>query len=221
MKRIMGALAAAAMAFTVALLLAATPSAAAGYTLNFTGTVTSTSGLFSVLGSSSGDAVSGSITYDPFNSTVSGPILAGNSFNQAASSFTFQTEHPGVFNFSHADTGSGAVSASDFMAPGLGLFGDGSVSTLSLTLLTDGSGYTPLTSLAGFPTTLAGLIALLPGSVTSASGFYSVTGYGSVGFNLTIAAVATTPIPATLPLFAAGLAMLGYAARRRKSARAV
>jgi hypothetical protein len=215
MKRIIGALAVSVFAFTVAVLSTATPSAAASYTFNFTGTVTGSTGLFPLFGTENGDPVTGSMTFDPFNDSTVTPIPGATLFDQPATSFTFHTEHPGVSGFTRTDTGVAFVQTG--VGPAISFSGSSHETNLDLVFSTDASGFTPLTSLAGLPTTTAGLIALLTGSPVVVAGTYVVVDFGSVDFDLAFSAV---PIPATLPLFGATLAALGYIARRRKAARA-
>jgi hypothetical protein len=75
-----------------------------------------------------------------------------------------------------------------------------------------------LTSLTALPTTPAGLIALLGSTFGSSLGGYSVLGFGTVSFAVTFSpAVATTPIPAALPLFGSGLVMLGFVGMKRRA----
>ncbi|HYD04442.1 MAG TPA: hypothetical protein VEC60_01905 [Reyranella sp.] len=216
------AIAAAVLALTATLFAAATPSEAASVTLNFDGTVTSTNGLFTVLGVTAGDAVSGSITVDPADGIVK-PVFGGTLFDLSTLSFTFHVEHPGVVDFTRTDSGASMIQ--DMALPGgptyLTVTAGGAISTLLLDFETDGTGHTPLTSLAGLPTTADGIIAMLTGATLTAAGSYDIAGYGSVGFDLNLTPVTTTPIPAALPLFGAGLAVLGFVARKqRKAARA-
>jgi hypothetical protein len=215
MRRVgLRSVAAAVLALAVTLCAAATPGVAASYTLNFTGTVTGATGVFPVLGTAVGDAVSGSMTFDPLGNTPV-PVMAGTLFDQTASSFTFHTEHSSIFDFTRTDTGDGLIQSSDLSLPGLILTANGAVSNLFLTFRTDGSGYTALTSLSGLPTTPNGIIAMLTGSLLEASGTYALPGHGSIDFDVTVAAV-VTPVPAALPLFASGVLVLGYLARKRR-----
>jgi hypothetical protein len=108
------AIGAALVGFFAILFATATPSAAASYTLNFTGTATAATGFFSAVGVTSGDPVSGSITFDPFNdSSYTLPLPWLNEFAQSASSFTFHVNHAGGLDFTNTDTGSGNVQSLD------------------------------------------------------------------------------------------------------------
>jgi len=206
----------------------AAPSAAASYTLSFTGTVTSATGIFSFFGTTPGDPISGAFKFDPLDNTPDATFFPGGDgydFNQSAASFTFHTEHPGVFDFTRTDGGGSPNFIENASSVGHNPWFyfalSGLISNIDLYIETDAPGYAALTSLATLPTTADGLVALLTGSPTSAVGSYRVPGQGQVNFQLTLApavVVAATPIPATLPLFGAGLAMLGFAARRRRAA---
>src|SRR5690349_1691922 len=84
-------------------LLAVTASQPAwSYTLNFTGTVNSTDGIFTAAGITPGDAISGSLTYNPLSSVASVTVPGPDSvsvFPQSSGSFTFHVSHPGVFDY--------------------------------------------------------------------------------------------------------------------------
>lgn len=207
------------MGFVAILFANATPSAAASYTLNFTGTVTGTTGIFTTLGIAGADPVSGSITFDPFNdsSYIGSPPVA-TSFAQSAASFTFHVNHPGGLDFSNTDAGTGEVQSSNFgVAQQLILFAAGAVSSLDLNFTTLGPG-AALSSLAALPTTSGELLSLLGGTAVSYSGLYQIPTYGTVNFAVAFSpAVATTPIPAALPLFGSGLMMLGFVAMKRRA----
>ena len=86
--------------------------------------------------------------------------------------------------------------------------------SLFLAYGTSGSGAV-LNSLVALPTSSTGLIAFLGGGSPTATGTF----FGSAGqfaFNISLA---TTPIPATLPLFASALGGLGFVGWRRRADR--
>jgi len=213
----------------VALFVAlAAPSAsqAASYTLNFTGTVSNTYGSFNAAGFAAGDAVSGSLTFDPVNtssySSSAGPFGGGNLFAQSAVSFTFSVTHPGGLHFSQSDAGTGHIGSAIF-APGpdfdiLGFSGTGASSALSLSYETKNSNL-PLTSLAGLPNTASGLLAFLGGTPWRTTGSFSLSNFDAVAFDISTAVV-TTPIPGALLLFASALGGLGILGRRSRDAAA-
>jgi hypothetical protein len=204
-------------------LAAPSPSAAASYTLHFTGTVSDAYDSFAAAGVTAGDAISGSLTFDPINTssftTAYDPFATNNAFLQSAASFTFHVTHPGTLNFTRADAGTGEID-SEFFAPGpdfdeLGLGGTGTESVLGLEYDATNSN-PPLASLDGLPTTSSGLMALLGGTPFRSTGVYELTGFGSVAFD--IALTATTPIPGALPLFLSALGGLGMFSRHRRRA---
>jgi hypothetical protein len=214
------AIGAAVFGFAAFIFASVTPSAASSYTLNFSGTVTASSGLFIPLGVTGGDAVSGSITFDPFNATSATSGINTNTFAQSAASFTFHVSHPGVLDFTRTDTGTGEIRSVGGVTPALAFFTGSPNTNLNLGFETTGPG-AALTSLTALPTNPSALLALLGGGPLLASGVYSVLGFGGASISFDIAfspvAVAATPIPAALPLFGTGLAMLGFAARRRRA----
>jgi hypothetical protein len=211
-------------ALTVALamlsLAGATPSAAASYTLNFTGTVNVVGGVFFAAGIVPGDAVSGSITYDPLSSATSidqpGPDSV-TVFPETAGAFTFHVSHPGALDYTQSHASSGQIESEG------SAFGDrllmevaDDIVGLSLFFRTDAT-QPALTSLAGLPTDPNGILALLGGANPRANGTFNLIGFGNIGFIVTLA---PTPVPAALPLFASALSGLGIAAWRRKVRRA-
>jgi len=127
--------------------------------------------------------------------------------------------HPGVFDFTHTDTGGGEADSETINRRTVRFLGVNALTTFQMTLQTDGS--TPvLTSLAGLPTTTGEILAMLGGNVLRANGRYFVEGgMGQILFDLDYAlpVVAATPIPAALPLFGAGLGLLGVAAWKRRA----
>ena len=212
------AIAIAAFGFAAVLFAAATPSVASSYTLNFSGTVTSAGGLFTPLGVFPGDSLSGSITYDPFNTAgVAQP--GGEVFDQTAATFTFHVSHPGVLDFTRTDSGTGRVSS--FGTAGssdeLGVGAFGAVSHLVVGFQTGIGSAGPLTSAVGLPTTPGGLLSLMGGAVQKLTGVYVFDVLGQIDFDIAFSpVVAATPIPATLPMHGAGLAMLGFVAWKRR-----
>ena len=216
-------IAAAALGFAAIMCSAAAPSAAASYTLHFTGTVTDTAGAFSALGILAGDPLSGSLTISPINTdsfTTELGVGVRNVFLQGPFSTTFNinVSNPGNADIDLTNMKGGgqvwsthqtAVIVNNSLVFDLAARN----ATLLLSYFTQGSG-TPLTSLAGLPTSSAGLIALLGGHMPSAFGQFQ---YGSVANEIDFdVAFAPTPIPATLPLFGAALGGLGLVGWRRR-----
>lgn len=209
----------AAVAFIAILVAEAAPSAATSYTLNFTGTVTGTTNLFSVLSIAPGDGVSGSVTFDPFNASPTSSKGGLYEFDQSAASLTFHVEHPGSTVYTHTEAGAGQVKT-------LGLAGgpsyikeavSGSTSALLLAFEKATGGASSLTDLSTLGTDPSAIIAMLFGGTPTATGKYELFGFGEVDFDIAFApAVATTPLPATFPLFAAALGGLGFAGWRRR-----
>jgi hypothetical protein len=212
------------MAVAASLLSVVASQPAWSYTLDFTGTVASTGGIFTTAGILPGDAISGSLSYDPLSSATSVAEPWPNSvsvFPQASGSFTLHVSHPGVFDYTQTHPGTGQVESNGSpLGDRLGLYvGDG-VSDLQLSYLTDATA-PALASLAGLPATTDGILGALMGNVLSAVGFYRIDDFGFLSFRLTFTpATATTPIPATLPLFASALGVLGWFARQRRAATA-
>ena len=209
----------AAMVGFAALFAGAMPSAASSYTLNFAGTVTGSTDVFVPMGIVAGDTIAGSITYDPFNGGTFSNTPQQNAFAQSASSFIFRVFHPGVQAFVSSGAGPGRVTSS--IDPGVGttlVYEAANVANgLQLSFTTDGPSGAPLTSLAGLPGDPAAVLAFLSGRPLQASGFYGLFGFGQIAFDISFSpVVATTPIPAALPLFGTGLALLGFAARKRR-----
>lgn len=210
---------AAVLAFAVLLLAAPAPSSAASYTLAYSGTILSTNGPgdpFAVLGYIAGDAISGTLTFDPFNEGPGADFLGQTSFDQASAAMTFNLSHSGGPSTSYSQSGSGFVGSAEngfFSALGFGY--SGADYELVLNLITSDAG-TSLLSLAGLPATPTELIAMLGGTAPSASGHFNIDGYGGVEFDIAFTAV--TPIPAALPLFATALGGLGFMTWRRRKA---
>lgn len=201
-----------------ALFAGATPSAASSYTLNFAGTVTGSTDVFVPMGIAAGDAIAGSITYDPFNGSTFSSTPQQNAFAQSASSFIFRVFHPGVQAFVGSGAGQGRVTSINTGVDTTLVYDAADVANgLQLSFKTDGTTVTPLTSLAGLPGDPAALFAFLSDSPLQARGFYGLFGFGQIAFDISFSPVpAATPIPAALPLFGSGLALLGFAARKRR-----
>jgi len=216
-KSARGALRAAALlAFAATLLLAPKLGMAASYTLNFTGTATSVGGPFAALGGAAGDSISGTLTIDPLVTapTSSGPVT--DLYDLAASSFTFHISNPGL-DLTMNGSGAGQI-RNDIFGGGFEhlsfTFGAPSSSVLTLSFVASGGDNAKLASLAGLPTSAGGIIDLLGTGALIATGSFrhgpALT--DAVEFSIS---VATTPIPAALPLFISALAGLGWFARRR------
>ncbi|MDQ7248054.1 hypothetical protein [Dongia sedimenti] len=209
------------MAFAAILMGGAAPSAAASYSLAFTGAVTAIpgppGGLFGTLGLVAGDFVSGTVTINSFNADIysSGPV--STVFSQPSVAYSFHLEHPGAIDMTISDTGPGDIVTAGTPSTKSGmqfqLFG--AKSYFELTFQTDVTGG-PLTTLAALPSTATELIALFGGTTPQARGMYTLDGFGTVMFDIAFSATAVTPIPAALPLFLSALGGLGLLARRRR-----
>jgi hypothetical protein len=217
------ALVVAMMALAAPLLAVAASPPAWSYTLNFTGTVDSTDGIFTAAGIVPGDTISGSLSYNSLSSVASATSPWPDSvsvFPQASGSFTFHVSHPGVFDYTQSRTGAGQVESNGSpFGDRLGLYiGDSNLNDLQLNYHTDGTA-PALASLAALPEDTDGILALLTGNAQSAVGFYRFGDFGFVAFKLAFTpAIAATPIPATLPLFGSTLGGLAVFAWRRRGA---
>jgi hypothetical protein len=211
------AIAAAALAFAAVLLAAPKPSAAASYTLNFTGTATEVGSPFTALGAAVGDSVSGTITFDPFNTLPTGIMPpAFTVFSQASAVFSFNISNPGLdLTLFDSSDGFAATSSTGDQLLLSGGAGTTPGNLLMLTFEGQGTGG-GLTSLAGLPTTSDGIISFLGGGLGQASGVFELASGGLIKFDIDLPAPATTPIPATLPLFISALGGLGFIALRRR-----
>ncbi len=212
-------IAAAIMGFAIMLAGGTAPGEAEPYTLNFTGTVTGAIGPLGLF-LDNGDHVSGQLTFSTFNQTTfltsSDGVFNAHSFFQSDdlnSGLTLTVTHDGtpLMTPLQAIGGGDIVSDTNGNISRLGFFIDNG---LDNSLLFTASGRKQLTSLAGLPTTVPGLLALLGGTGGPATGTFS-NGLGSMTFN--IDAVAATPLPAALPLFLSAIGGLGFASWRRKS----
>jgi hypothetical protein len=208
--------AAVSLLFAVLLFGAPAPSAAATYTLHFAGAVASSDpgDIFEALGIVAGDAVSGTMTLDPFNENPTTVNASSSQFDQPSVSYTFHVSHPGKVDLTFSDSGNGNVASGGTPLPfrDFGIDLAGATSRLTMFLETDANG-PALLSLAGLPTTPAGILALLGGNVTNAFGAFELTGFGRLEFGF-----AAAPIPPALPLFVSALAGLGFVGWRHRSA---
>ena len=214
------AIGAAVVGFVALIVASATPSAAATYTLNFTGTVFSA---YTNLSIGAGDKVSGSVSFTPFNTSVDTGVPGVHDFAQLASSFTFRVEHLGSTIFDHTETGFGGDVRTESFAgnfSAIGISANSTDGTLSLDFSKELGSNPAVTDLGGFPTTAAGLLALLDGIHPQATGTYVLNTLGQVNFDLdlSVAPVAATPVPATLPLFVSALGGLGFVGWKRRRA---
>jgi len=217
---------AAALAAAVLLFAAPTLSSAATYSLSFTGTVTGTfpeSGgdVFAASGIVVGDAVSGTLTFDPLSESPNLMFPGQNHFVEPSATYTFRVTHPGAADLSFTETSFGVV---DTIGAAAGkkivLEGESTQKDLQVSFQTSVPPLQPpLASLAGLPDTPTGIMALLAGSPVSARGIFRLIDFGAVTFDIAFTP-ATTPIPATLPLFMSALGGLGFVGWRRRAARA-
>ncbi|WP_395023377.1 hypothetical protein [Dongia sp.] len=213
------AVAAALLAFVALLFVAAAPGSAATYTLAYSGQVTSATGMFTTLGVAAGDAVSGSVGLPnlDFYSDFASPSVISHTFSQFPMPNLFEVTH-GVSKYSFDIGGAGNVVSQllGSTSSSLSLTAFGPVTKLSLfyETLTPNA---PLFSLAGL-TDWGQVPGLFTGSIASLFGSYEVTDLGKVTFSINLAPtpVATTPIPAALPLFVSALGGLGLFGWRRR-----
>jgi hypothetical protein len=215
------------LAFSALLLAAPAPSSAATYSLSFTGTVTGTfpSGgggdVFAAAGIVSGDAVSGTLTFDPVVNSPGVVVPQENHFFQPSTTFSFTVSHPGQASLTLADSGVGLVDSVQITSTGtkkLVLEGETNAKDLQVVFETAAPpARPPLASLAGLPDTATGLMALLGGAPLIARGSFRLLGFGTVDFDIAFTPVAATPIPATLPLFVSALGGIGLVGWRRRA----
>ncbi len=229
MNRITRTIALVAIA-AVALLLKAAPGMATTIALDFTGTVTTVeSAVAAGTGIATGDKITGTLSFDPAETTsfldLSGGTQQFYLFNQGSvGSYSFSVAHPAgaaFYSDSHSAIGGNVQTINDSSSiPGISYYLAASGAGLMVTLRTTGSS-TFLTSLDTLPTTIAGLLTTLGGTLQSATGEAS-NEFGLFDFNIdTAAPVASTPIPAALPLFLSAVGALGFAGWRRKQAASI
>src|SRR4051812_20510110 len=160
----------AVLGFLAVLVASATPSSAASYTLNYTGTVTSTTGFFAASFFLAGDPVTGSLTFGSFNETPDASLPNQYTFTQGCcGGEPFHVT--GIFSDYSVNLPSngGSVISDTSVNPALTLDAFNGSADVSLRFQTDGA--TPvLTSLAGLPTTSDGILALLGGNPLLAEG---------------------------------------------------
>jgi hypothetical protein len=206
------------LVFATLLFAAPATSLASSYTLAFTGTVRAPSGALEALGVATGDFVSGTLKFDPFNTDAyTIPDTVTHAFAQSAT-LSFQVSHPGVvLNFTEDGAGTAYSVAINGSSP-LGAIAfefSGVHDYLDIFYIAEGS-LPLLTSLDGLPTSSNDIIAFLGGGFLKAAGEFHFGSAGGVSFDLTLA---TTPVPAALPLFASALGGLGFVGWRRKRAK--
>lgn len=216
----------AALAAAVLLFAAPTLSSAATYSLSFTGTVTGThpeSGgdVFAASGIVAGDAVSGTLTFDPLSESPTLMFPGQNHFVEPSATYTFHVAHPGAADLSFSETSFGVVDSIGIAAENkIVLEGESNKKDLQVSFQTSTPPLEPpLASLAALPDTSTGIMALLAGSPVFARGIFRLIDFGAVSFDIAFTP-ATTPIPATLPLFVSALGGLGFVRWRWRAARA-
>ena len=213
------AIGAALLGLAVTLCAAAAPSAASTYTLTYSGKVTAASGMFSIFGVAPGDAVAGSVGLENLDvwTDLSTPTQLNHSFSQSPMPSLFQVNHDGA-KYSFDVPGHGDIASRLFQTgvSTLALTAFGPASTLTLYYETTTANL-PLQSLAGL-TDWGQAPSLLSGSIASLFGKFEVPDLGSVTFSIALPAppVATTPIPAALPLFLSAMGGLGLFGWRRR-----
>ncbi|MDQ7248204.1 hypothetical protein [Dongia sedimenti] len=212
------------LGFAAMLFAASAPSAASTYTLTYSGQVTAATGMFSTLGVTGGDAVSGTVGLENLDvySEFSSALVFNRLFSQFPMPSAFQVSH-GVSKFTFENDGIGSILSQLYGGTTSSLFltAFGPVTQLSLYYET-GAANVPLESLVGL-TDWGQVPGLLSGSIASLFGKFEVTNLGSVTFSINLppaAPVATTPIPAALPLFISALGGLGFVGWRRRRGQA-
>jgi hypothetical protein len=210
------------LAFAVLLLAAPAPSAASTYTLTYSGTVTSATGMFAGLGVGVGDVVNGSVDFsniDFYSDNSTPPNVFNHAFYQFPMSSKFTVDHSGAkYSFDVPGLGSIISQLLGGSSSTLALTANGPVTRLTLFYETL-TANPPLETLAGL-TDWGQVPALLTGATANFFGKYEVTDLGSVFFSINLAptpAVATTPIPAALPLFVSALGGIGFFGWRRRA----
>jgi hypothetical protein len=207
----------------VMLALGSVASLAASITLNFSGTVTKVDQGLTDIGVVLGDRVSGKMTFNPANtdSFTSSSFLGQNTnfFAQTHGTYSIALQHgaaPVFFTHSDALSAFGRIDSSNNLntdTATMDLFQFGNDSALTLNIGTTGS-TTLLTSLNGFPSDAAGIIALLGGSLDHAVGAFLFPLHDSFEFSIS---PTPTPVPAALPLFASALGGLGLLRWRKRN----
>jgi hypothetical protein len=219
------------------LLGVAAPASAATITATFTGTVKTGFDQVGVFGTAGADLAGAAyelvFTVDPavgaystYNGTIVDPLLSGDQiFGGKSASLTINGH-----SYSFPGTGSPTSNFNLFGSkPGFGFIVyqtnsiqppnfDGSQVLVSLSTTIPG---------AGFPTSVLSAVAInsCPAGSCTFGATFDIPGgqsgyfHGSLNFgSFTLGTVATTPIPAALPLLVSALGGLGFAGWRRKRA---
>ena len=188
---------------TTAWMAQAVPAAASTLTVTFVGNILNTGG--TIPGASDGQALSGTMEFTHFNSSVFTPGI-GNVFSQTGSaSYNLPDATPPISE--HLSGGNSSITtANDAVS-----FHVQDAGANDLTLKFNIVPGSPLTSLAG-------LAAFLAGNTLSTTGDIGLNGgHGDLSIETTTFALSAVPLPAALPLFGAGLAGLGFVGWKRRA----
>lgn len=206
-------------AIALAVLMIGKPASASTVVVNFSGTLTGIASGSNPLGGSIGQAVSGTLSFGPVMGPfpITTPTTEVNSYWSADTSWTFSLG---------GASGGGLTTVTLFKEAnpptanfGADFFVDGTITghhdrVLDFSIIANGAdpALAPLT-LATIPPTLSDWAARFAVAIISSGTLaYGGTTYS---FDLTEANVATTPLPAALPLFLSAMLGLGVIARQR------
>ncbi len=192
----------------------------------YTGTVSSIADPSSVTGLHTGDTIGGTVTFDPLSDVYTTstfgiiPFFFGTA-NSFAESGKFTFGAPGSPTEVDGVTGTVDSSFSFFIVPGTGLnftFANSGGDSLALNFSGFPSFAPLLTSLTQLPADSTGVAQLLAGLISEGNGEIKYLD-STIDFSVDAGTYTpvTTPIPATLWLFASGLAGIGVLGWRRRT----
>ena len=190
---------------TTAWMAQAVPAAASTLTVKFVGNILNTGG--TIPGASDGQAITGTMEFNPFNSSVFTPGI-GNVFSQTGSaSYSIPNATPAISE--HLSGGNSSITTAN--------------DAISFHVADAGANdLTVKFSIVPGPalTSLADLAAFLGSHTLSTGGHFGLNGGGGdLSIETTTFALSAVPLPAALPLFGAGLAGLGFAGWKRRADR--
>jgi hypothetical protein len=190
---------------TTAWMAQATAASAATLTVTFVGNILNTGG--TIPGASDGQAITGTMEFTHFNSSVFTPAV-GNVFSQTGSaSYNLPDATPPISE--HLSGGNSSITTENNAIS----FHIADAGANDLTVRFSIAPGAAVTSLAGLPAFL--------GSNTLATGGHIGLNGGAADLSIetTTFALSAVPRPAALPLFGAGLAGLGFAGWKRRTHR--